>query len=168
MSDYKNKTLKIGIIWTIIAAAVIIGAPIFVCIVYNTGIDWMLLGAGLVAVVPIYWPVGFVEVLTYTPMLGIGGTFLSFVTGNITNIKVPAVINAIETNNIKSGTEEYEAVATISVAVCSIATTIIIALCVLGLSAVTPILENPALNPVFDNILPAVFGGLGYMYFKKN
>lgn len=168
MSEYKNKTLKFGIAWTVAALIVIVGAPIFVCIIYQTSIDWMLLGAGLIAVVPIYWPVGLVEVLTYTPMLGIGGTFLSFVSGNITNIKVPAVINSVETNNIKNGTEEYEAVATISVAVCSIATTLIIAICCLGLSSITPVLNNPALNPVFDNILPAVFGGLGYMYLKKN
>ena len=128
----------------------------------------MVLASGLMAVVPIYWPVSFVEVLTYTPMLEIGGTFLAFVTGNVTNIKIPAVLNATESNNVKPNTEEYEVIATLAVSVSSIATTLILALGILGLSQITPILNSPSFTPVFDNILPALFGGLGYMYFKKN
>lgn len=151
-----------------VASIIIVGAPIFVCFAFHTSIDWAIFAAGLMAVVPIYWPVSFVEVLTYTPMLGIGGTFLAFVTGNVTNIKIPAVLNATETNNIKSGTNEYEIIATIAVAVSSIATTLIVAIGVLALSQITPVLNSPSLSPVFDNILPALFGGLGYMYFKKN
>lgn len=36
-----------------------------------------------------YWAVGIVEIFTYVPMLGAGGSYLSFVTGNISNLKLP-------------------------------------------------------------------------------
>jgi hypothetical protein len=49
---------------------------------------------GLVATMPMYWAVGIVETFTYVPMLGAGGAYLSFVTGNISNLKLPCALNA--------------------------------------------------------------------------
>ena len=80
---------------------------------------------GLLGVAPIYWTVCTIEVFTYAPMLGSGGTYLAFVTGNITNLKAPAAINSMEAAKVKPGSEEGEVISTIAIATTSIVTTII-------------------------------------------
>ena len=123
---------------------------------------------GLLGVAPIYWTVGAIEVITFTPMLGTGGSYLGFVTGNLTSLKVPAALNAMENAKVKPGTEEGEVISTIAIATSAITTTVIIAAGVFLLAQLTPILNSPVLKPAFDNILPALFGGLGVVYISKN
>ena len=45
---------------------------------------------------------------------------------------------------------------------------VIIAAGVALLVPLTPILNSPVLKPAFDNILPALFGGLAVVYVSKN
>ena len=115
-----------------------------------------------------YWAVGIVEIFTYVPMLGAGGTYLSFVTGNISNLKLPCAIDAMERANVKASSEEGEVISTIAIAVSSIVTTLIILIGVIAIVPLTPLLESPVLVPAFDMILPALFGGLAVVFISKN
>jgi hypothetical protein len=115
-----------------------------------------------------YWAVGAVEVITFIPMLGAGGSYLSFVTGNISNLKLPCAINALENAGADPKSEEGEIVSTIAIAVSSIVTTVIVALGVLLIVPLSPILESPVLTPAFDQMLPALFGALGVALISKN
>ena len=101
-------------------------------------------------------------------MLGSGGTYLAFVTGNITNLKAPAAINAMEAAKVKPGSQEGEVISTIAIATTSIVTTIILAAGVFLFAQMAPILNAPILQPAFKMILPALFGGLGVVYVAKN
>lgn len=92
--------------------------------------------------------------------VGTASSYLAFVTGNLTSLKVPAALTAMENAGTKPGTDEGEVISTLAVATSSIVTTVIIALGVALLVPLTPLLENPAVKPAFDNILPALFGGL--------
>jgi hypothetical protein len=166
--EYNLKSHIYGKIWIWTAVVVVLMVPIAICINYNAWPDISAVGKGLLGVAPIYWTVGIIEIITYTPMLGTGGTFLAFVTGNLTSMKVPSALNAMQNANVKQGTEEGEIISTIAVAVCSIVTTITLIIGVILLSAITPILDSPTLTPAFDNILPALFGGLAVVYISKN
>ena len=157
-----------GKIWGISVAALIILVPVILCFVFSALPDWQALGKGLVATLPMYWAVGLIEIFTYVPMLGAGGTYLSFVTGNISNLKLPCAVDAMERAGTKPGTEEAEVISTISIAVSSIVTTVIIILGVIFIVPLQPILENPVLKPAFEMILPALFGGLGVVFISKN
>lgn len=157
-----------GKIWGLSVAALIILVPIVLCFIFNALPDWKALGQGLLATLPMYWAVGLIEIFTYVPMLGAGGTYLSFVTGNISNLKLPCAVDAMERAGTKPGTEEAEVISTISIAVSSIVTTIIIILGVIFIIPLQPILENPVLKPAFEMILPALFGGLGVVFISKN
>lgn len=101
-------------------------------------------------------------------MLGTGGTYLAFVTGNLTSLKAPSALNAMENADVKPGTEEGEVISTLAIATCSIVTTLVLVLGVCGLTLIAPILNSPVLVPAFDNILPALFGGLAVVYVSKN
>jgi hypothetical protein len=166
--EYNNKTDVLGKIWIWTALFVILMVPVLICIRYDAWPQITSVLKGLVGVAPIYWTVGVIEVITFTPMLGTAGTYLSFVTGNVSALKVPAALNAMESAQAKPGTEEGEIISTISIAVASIVTTIIIALGVLLFTQLTPIVNSPVLKPAFDNILPALFGGLGVVYISRN
>ena len=149
--------------------AILLLFPVLVCIVFEDAMpDWKGVALGLLATAPMYWAVGAVEVITFIPMLGAGGSYLSFVTGNISNLKLPCAINALENAGADPKSEEGEIVSTIAIAVSSIVTTLIVALGVALIVPLSPILENPVLTPAFDQMLPALFGALGVALISKN
>lgn len=166
--SYEEQTHLYGKIWIWLAVAVVLSVPVIICIHYNCWPGMTPVLKGLLGVAPIFWTVGTIEVITFTPMLGTGGSYLGFVTGNLTSLKVPAALNAMENAKVKPGTEEGEVISTIAIATSSIVTTLIIATGVFLLAQLTPVLNSPVLKPAFDNILPALFGGLGVVYISKN
>ena len=168
MRDYMKETDKYGKIWIWTACVVVLMVPVAICVYYDAWPEMSAVLKGLLGVAPIYWTVGVIEVITYTPMLGVGGTYLAFVTGNLTSLKAPSALNAMENAEVKPGSEEGEIISTIAIATCSIVTTLILVLGVCVLAAITPILNSPVLAPAFDNILPALFGGLAVGYVSKN
>lgn len=168
MSDYMNKLYKYGAIWNLSVMALLLAFPIAVAVIFGAMPDTKGLIMGLVATAPMYWAVAVVEVITYIPMLGAGGSYLSFVTGNISNLKLPCALGALEQAGVKANSDEGEVVSTIAIAVSSIVTTVIIILGVLLLIPLTPVLSSPVLAPAFDQLLPALFGGLGVVFISKN
>lgn len=168
MSDYMKKTDLYGKIWIWTAVVVITMVPVAICLYYDAWPSAAAVFKGLLGVAPIYWTVGVIEVITYTPMLGVGGTYLAFVTGNLTSLKAPSALNAMENAEVTPGSEEGEVISTLAIATCSIVTTLVLVVGVCLLTVVSPILDSPALTPAFDNILPALFGGLAVVYVSKN
>ena len=166
--SYMDSVHRDGRIWNISMMGLLILFPITVAILFNGTPDWKALLLGLVATAPMYWAVGVIETITFTPMLGAGGAYLSFVTGNISNLKLPCAINALEQNDVSINSEEGEIISTIAIATSSIVTTIIIILGVILIVPLTPILEAPVLAPAFEQMLPALFGGLGVAFVSKN
>lgn len=166
--EYTIDSHKKGQIWIWSALVVILMVPVSICVYYNAWPQASAVFKGLLGVAPIYWTVGIIEIITFTPMLGTSGTYLSFVTGNVTALKVPAALNAMESAKIKPGTEEAEVVSTIAIATASIVTTIIIAIGVLCFAPLQPLLASERLKPAFDNILSSLFGALGFVYISKN
>ena len=157
-----------GRIWMLSAVTLMLMVPVAVCVYYNAWPEITGVLKGLLGVAPIFWTVGVIEVFTYTPMLGAGGSYVGFVTGNLSNLKVPCALNAMETAKVDPGSEEGEIISTISICVSSIVTMVVISLGVLLLGYLQPILQSPMLQPAFDNILPALFGGLAVVYVSKN
>ena len=166
--EYMNSVHREGTIWNLAVMLLLLAFPVIVGVIFQAIPDWAGLGKGLIAVAPMYWAVGVVEVITFVPMLGAGGSYLSFVTGNISNLKLPCALNALEANEVSAQSEEGEIVSTIAIAVSSIVTTIIILLGVLLIVPLTPMLESPVLKPAFDQLLPALFGALGLVFVSKN
>ena len=168
MSQYMKDTDRYGKLWIWTAVVVVLMVPVAACVYYNAWPELTGVLKGLLGVAPIYWTVGAIEVITYTPMLGTGGTYLAFVTGNLTSLKAPSALTAMENMGVKAGTEEGEVISTIAIATSSIVTTLVLVVGVCILSMISPILNSPALKPAFDNILPALFGGLAVVYVSKN
>ena len=121
------------------------------------------LGVGL-----IYLISGIVEYLIYVPMLGAGGSYLAFITGNLINMKIPCAINARDIVGVKSGTPENEIIATLSIATSSLVTILVLAAGVILMIPLQPVLQSPALQPAFENVVPALFGAMACKYYRMN
>ena len=167
-NTYMNSVHRDGRIWNIGMMLLLILFPVSVAFLFGAAPDWGALALGLLATAPMYWAVGIIETFTFVPMLGAGGSYLSFVTGNISNLQLPCALNALEQNGVSASSEEGEISSTIAIAVSSIVTTVIILIGVICIVPLTPILEAPVLEPAFAQMLPALFGGLGVAFVSKN
>lgn len=167
---YVDKVHTWGRIWSVSAMAVLLSVPLLICIHFNVWPEANLVFKALASVVPIYWGTTIVEVFTYTPMLGAGGTYVSFVSGNISNLKLPCGLNAMENAHVRANSEEGEVISTIAIGVSAIVTTVIIAVGVLVFTPFLSVITDPTsvFYPAFVYVLPALFGALGAGYFRKH
>ncbi len=167
---YLESVHRDGKIWGFSLLALILAFPLAISIIFNAVPEWSAFGRAILSVLPMYWAVGVIEIFTYIPMLGAGGSYLSFVTGNISNLKLPCALDAMEKAEVKANSEEGEIISTIAIAVSSIVTTLIVAIgaILMLVTDIGTLLESPVLKPAFDQLLPALFGGLAVVFVSKN
>ena len=168
LEDFNNSLHRLGRITMALTMIVLSAVPFVMAAYFGTKIDGNSFLAGFLKVAMIYMPVSLVEFLVYAPMLGVGGSYLSFITGNVTNMKIPCAMNAKDIAGTEVGTPENENVSTISVATSAIVTMLVIVAGVILLVPLQPVLQNEALQPAFNNVVPALFGALGLKYFAKS
>jgi hypothetical protein len=167
-SDFRERVHVWGRTSLVLAILFFLSYPLLTSIFFKIKPNGRVILEGLLAVAPIFWTVGIIEALTFGPMLGSGGAYLGFVTGNLTAMKVPAALRAMQVAEVEPNTEEGEVISTIAIAVSSIVTTVILIIGMVLLNQLTPLLESPVLAPAFANILPALFGGLAVVFLSKN
>ena len=168
MSAYTEGIHRSGKLMFIAVYACIILFPLGASIYFDAWPTWQQFFSAAIGVVPLYWTVGIIEAFTYMPMLGAGGSYLGFITGNMANLKVPVAINSMDSVGAKQGTEEGDVISTISIAVSSIITVLIIVVFVVLMVPLEPIFSSPVLAPAFNNISPALFGGLMVAFLARS
>lgn len=167
MDPFQAWSHKWGRIGTLIALIYMIALP-FIVLGYYGCIPSLgeLINLSTISILMIYIPVGISEALSYTPILG-SSSYLTFITGNIMNLKLPCAVNAMKIAKKEQNTPEGEAVASVAVAVCSIMTVIILALAALFSTWISPIFELPAVKTASSYIIPALFGSLTLGLFSS-
>ena len=157
--DYEKSIHQIGRIGSVIAVVFMLGITALMCAVYDmfpSASELLLFGSGLLA---LYVPTGISEVITYVPMLG-SASYLTFITGNISNLKLPCALNALEMADVEQNTDAGDAVATVAVAVSSMVTVAIILAGVVLLVPLRPLLESGPVKVAGNYMLPALYGCL--------
>jgi len=166
--QYNERTHFFGRTACIIVLIMLVIAPFLMGAYLGAMPNMAAFGRGFLAI-GIVWLVSCVaEYLIYTPMLGAGGGYLAFITGNLINMKIPCAVNARDIVGAKTGTPENEIISTLSIATASLVTIVVLAVGVVLLIPLQPILQAPALQPAFDNVVPALFGAMAYKYFRGN
>lgn len=168
---YFNATHRIGKISDIIAVLLILMVPVVITLVYGKDVEIQISNtiSAIITLTAIYGVVSVVEVVSFTPFLGTGGTYLSFITGNIMNMKLPVAQNALRVNEVDRDSEEGEVITTLAIGASSVVTTVILFLGMLFLGRLlVPIITGPTLAPAFNNVTPALTGALAAPYFMKN
>ena len=166
--SYLKSTHRLGRIVSVITLILLVGAPFAIGALLGSEPDAGAVLRSFLSVGLVWTVSSVVEFLVYTPMLGSGGSYLAFITGNLINMKIPCAMNAKELVGAKSGTAENEVIATLSIATSSLVTILVLALGVLLLIPLQPVLQSPVLAPAFDNVVPALFGAMAWKYYRKS
>lgn len=159
ISDYVNKAHNTGRIGTVIAIAFMVGIPIVLCMIYDIMPSFSQVATGAIGLLTIYVPTALSEVVSFTPMLG-SSCYITFITGNVQNLKIPCALNALDITGASQGSELGDTVSAIGVATSSMVTMIIVALGVVLLTPLQPILTHPLMKTATSFMLPALFGSL--------
>lgn len=170
-NDYAKQIHRTGKISCLIAILLILMVPAAITFVYRGHVDVSIANTmnAILVLTAIYGPVCIIEVVSYSPILGAGGTYLSFITGNIMNMKLPAASNALAVNGVERGTEEGEVISTLAIGASSIVTTAILFLGMLFLGKLlVPVITSPEMAPAFNNVTPALLGALAAQSFLKD
>ena len=168
LEQFNRRTHVLGRIVSAITLVLLVGAPFLIGTFLGAMPDMGAVAKGFLSV-GLVWTVSSVaEFLIYTPMLGAGGGYLAFITGNLINMKIPCAVNARDIVGTRTGTAENEIISTLSIATSSLVTIVVLALGVALLVPLQPVLQSPVLQPAFANVVPALFGAMAYQYFRKN
>ena len=151
---------KWGRVGTLIALLYMISIPFVVLSFYDCVPSFgEVINISTISILMIYIPVGFSEAISYTPILG-ASSYLTFITGNIMNLKLPCAVNAMKLARKEPNTPEGEAISSVAVAVCSIMNILILALAAILSSWISPIFELPSVKTASNYLIPALFGSL--------
>lgn len=161
MENFNRKVHMIGRLTVIICIAAFVSAALILAQIYDSSIDFQVVIKNATPIVVMFTIAGISENLSYTPIIGPGALYISCITGNLSNIKVPAAINGQALLEVEPGSEKADVISIIVVSVCTMVTTALMFLGMLFLAPlIAPIYNNPAIKPAFDNVLPALFGAL--------
>ena len=168
LEQFNRRTHVLGRIVSAITLVLLVGAPFLIGTFLGAMPDMGAVAKGFLSVGVVWAVASVAEFLIYTPMLGAGGGYLAFITGNLINMKIPCAVNARDIVGTKTGTAENEIISTLSIATSSLVTIVVLALGVALLVPLQPVLQSPVLQPAFANVVPALFGAMAYQYFRKN
>lgn len=168
LEKFDERTHIYGRIICAVALILLIGAPFVMGAYLGAMPDIAAFGKGFLAIGLVWLVSCIAEYLIYVPMLGAGGSYLAFITGNLINMKIPCAINARDIVGTKAGTHENEIISTLSIATSSLVTILVLAIGVAAMIPLQPVLKDPALLPAFENVVPALFGAMAYKYYRKN
>ncbi len=165
--SYEIRSHKIGRITLAVGFIISLLPPLILWLAYGIVPPSKNLIGGIISITAVMLPVSIVEVFTFAPMMGSGAMYLSYLTGNISNLKLPCAAITMEAVDVKPSTKQGDIIATIAIAGTVLSSTVILVLAVILIAPLTKQLGNPAIKPAFEQILPALFGALGAYYILK-
>ncbi len=140
--------------------------PVILSFVLGYHPGWSAILAGFIAYASIVAAVWFLEPIMYFPVLGVSGTYISFLTGNIGNMCLPSAAAAQHAIGAEPGTRKGEITATLGIGAASIVNKLFLIPIILGGSVlISTIPEN--IQRIFPLVLPAIFGGVLAQFAMK-
>ena len=166
---YDEWAHRFGRISLIIGSAATLIYSLVLILVYRIPAEWGNIMSGVGNVLLLMTAVSLSEFLSISPMIGTSAMYIMVLTGNYTNLKIPASIAAMQAVGLDPAnyTEESDVISTISMAVSAITSIVIIAAGVALYAPLSGIMASETLAPAFDNIVPALFGALAVSMIGK-
>lgn len=159
-SNYQSWVHRFGIVSSLILLIAMTAFPIAASAIYGLWPDLGQLWPGFIAVILFMAPFWPAETIGYMSVMGPGALYMSYITGNVTNLRMPATVGTINSLGIKPNTDECHTLAIIACGASVITTVAVIAIGVVVAAPLEPVLNLPAIQPAFNYVVPALFGGL--------
>jgi len=167
--QFDEKINNLGRITSIIALIGMFSIPVVVTLIYKIDVnisEAVAIGGSLIAM---FAPMAIIENISYYAVIGAGGVYLSCITGNIMNMKLPCALSGMKIASVEPGSKSGDVISIICIGVSSIVTSIILFLGMLVIGEfLMPLLSHPVLKPGFDNIMPALMGAIAVPFVIKN
>lgn len=160
--------IRIGVCTMILASLTAFVPVLYICL--STGI-WPTVSEffqcwGLSAAT--WGALYFMEPITYYNVIGLSGTYVGFLTGNIGNMRVPCAAAALEATDIEPNTREGEIVSTLGITGSAITSIIFTTLAALVGVQLIAILPEPVIVAFDQYTIPAIFGAMVGSYVTKH
>ena len=144
----------------VLLAIPMFGFPVVCSIIYGVWPSvielWPAFLAMFLYLLP-WWPA---EHFGYMSVMGPGAMYMGYITGNITNLRMPATVGTLNALGIEPNTDKCHTLAIIACAGSVITSILVLALGMVAAVPLSPVLNSELLKPAFDYVLPALFGGL--------
>lgn len=158
--QFENWVHKFGMSSSAILMIIMLAFPVSVSAVYGVWPDFGQIWPAILTVILFlapWWPG---ETIGYMTTMGPGALYMSYITGNVTNLRMPATVGTINALELEPNTDECHTMAIIACGASNFTTIIVLAIGVVLSVPLQPILNSPTLQPAFNFAVPALFGGL--------
>ncbi|MDR1439958.1 MAG: hypothetical protein LBJ10_08105 [Clostridiales bacterium] len=157
--SYFDSMHRLGRIGMLFAIIILLGIPTALGIYFDALAPLRQIIQAALPLLVIFVPSSLFEVISYTPILG-SSIYLTLMTGEVINLKLPVANNAMRIMDTAPGTEEADVISSIAVSTSSFVTVGVVTIGVLLATPLRPILSLPAVSAASASIVPALFGAL--------
>lgn len=159
MKSWKKGSVRIGAPTNLLAAATSFLPVIWLCSKYDCWPDPAVVLAAWGLVTISFGAFYIVEPVSYYASLGMTGTYLSFLSGNIGNMRVPCAALALEVTDSKPGTLQAEIASTMAICGSIITNLIFTTLAAIIGASVVSILPEFIVTGLTKYAAASIFGG---------
>ena len=157
--DYIKSIHRIGTSTMMVLLVISFLPAIYISFVKGMHPGWGVIGKAAITLLGINVFQWIIEPILYFPMIGITGSYIGFVAGNITPMRIPAAIAAQNAVDARQGTKKGEFAGVIGIVASVIVNFIVLAIVIVFGSYLIAILPA-AINDALQYALPGVFGAL--------
>lgn len=166
-NEYLPQMHKIGKLIGVLAVCASFFPAIVLGLVYGLWPNWSALATCFVSAAASFAFLWFMEPISYYPVVGPVGTYMAFVSGNISNMRIPCASMAQVSAAVEPGTNQGSIIATIGMGVSIIINVVILSVGVIGGQAILSALPAEV-TVALNYLLPALFGALFVQFAMKS
>lgn len=158
-NSYLPQVTRIGKITGWLGVLVAFGPALVLAVFYGLVPPGSAILTGFISIAGAVGVLWFVEPISYFPIVGVAGTYMAFLTGNISNLRIPAATVAQKVAGVEPGSDEGSIIATLGMAVSVLVNIVVLSIGVLAGTRILEALPQSILD-AFNYLLPSLFGAL--------
>ncbi len=166
-AEYFPQAHRIGLVSSLLHVVIFFLPPLYLMVVHGLPAEWGKILRGAAATWSFSLPFWFIEPVSYFLVLGICGTYISFLAGNISNFRLPVSAVAQEVAQVREGSPEGEIVSTLAIAATQVMITLSALSGAIFVSAIVRLLPAPIVA-AFDWLLPSIWGAIFVQFGLRN
>ena len=165
--EYWPAAHRIGLITSLIHVVIFFLPPTYLMVFYGLRADWGTIMQGAAATWSFSMPLWFIEPISYFVVLGVCGTYIGFLAGNISNFRLPVSAVAQEVVDVQEGSPEGEIISTLAIAATQVMITVSALTGALFVSVIVSLLPLSVVA-AFNWLLPSIWGAIVVQFGLRN
>lgn len=133
--------------------------PLYLSFVKGYHPGWEVILNGFIGGASIFGVFWIMEPVSFFLILGVSGTYLSFLSGNTFNMRIPAMVATQSILGVEAGSRKSEIASILAMVSSILVNIIILGLIILGGSAIIKAFP-PAVSESFKYVLPGIYGSM--------